>query len=151
MKKIIFKIITPEKIVYEGEVQKITLPVKEGDVTILPEHIPYIAALKAGEVVVRDDADMVHALAISGGFIEFHDNTLVLLADTAENAKDLDLERAEAAKQRAQALKNEASESDEEYGRLLAMLEKETTRVHIARKHRTNHNKTISMDSMDSQ
>jgi F-type H+-transporting ATPase subunit epsilon len=151
MKKIIFKIITPEKIVYEGEVQKITLPVKEGDVTILPEHIPYIASLKAGEVVVFDTAAESHRLAISGGFIEFHDNALTLLADTAENAKDLDLERAEIAKKRAQELKDQASEDDEEYARLVAMLEKETTRVHIARKHRTNHRKTISMDSVESQ
>ncbi len=147
MKKIIFKIITPEKIVFEGEVQQITLPVKEGEVTILPEHIPYIASLKAGEVIIRTEAEEeASRLAISGGFIEFHDNTLILLADTAENAKDLDLERAEEARKRAQELKNQASESDVEYGRLVEMLEKETTRVHIARKHRTNHKKSISTE-----
>ncbi|MEY3784506.1 MAG: synthase subunit epsilon, F-type H+-transporting ATPase subunit epsilon [Candidatus Parcubacteria bacterium] len=147
MKKIIFKIITPEKIVFEGEVQNVTLPVKEGEVTILPEHVPYIASLKAGEVIIRSDSEEPRRLAVSGGFVEFHDNTLVLLADTAENAKDLDLERAEEAKKRAQELKNQASENDEEYGRLVAMLEKETIRVHIARKHGISHKKTIFTDN----
>ncbi|MCB9814128.1 ATP synthase F1 subunit epsilon [Candidatus Nomurabacteria bacterium] len=147
MKKIVFKIITPEKIVFDDEVYQITLPVREGEVTVLPDHIPYIAGLKSGEVAIRKGPkDEEIRLSISGGFIEFHDNVLLLLADTAEKAVDLDLERAEEAKQRAEKIMNEASVSDESYPTLVEMFDKEVTRVQLARKHRTHHRQAISTE-----
>ncbi len=64
-----FKIITPERIVMEEEVYQATLPVIGGEVTILPNHIPYIGALKAGEIILRKEANGEEiSLVTSGGF-----------------------------------------------------------------------------------
>ncbi len=134
-----FKIITPEKIVIEEEVYQATLPVLGGEVTILSNHIPYIGALRAGEIIFRKKQNEEETnLATSGGFVEFHNNVLSILADTAERAEEIDLARAEEARERAEALKKERlTMDDEEYARISALLEKELTRVQVARKHHT--------------
>ncbi len=137
MSMIKFKIVTPEKTVLEEEIYQVTLPVLEGEVTILPNHIPYIGALVSGEIVLRKTADGEEInLATSGGFVEFHDNMLVILADTAERAEEIDLARAEEARKRALELKKErVTMDDEEYARTAALIEKEFARVKVARKH----------------
>lgn len=77
-------------------------------------------------------------LSISGGFIEFHDNMLIVLADTAERAEEIDLKRAEEARTRAEELKRTAiSTDDEEYARVAAAIQKESARIRVARKHYT--------------
>lgn len=135
--KINFKIITPEKTVYEDEVDQATLPVADGEVTILPNHRSYIAALKAGELMVKKDGQEIN-LAVAGGFIEFAKNTLVVLADRAERAEDIDLQRAEEARKRAEELKKEKISADsEEYARVAALIEKEMARIKVAKKHHT--------------
>ena len=130
------KIITPERITYEGnEIRQITLPVADGEVTILPNHRSYIASLKSGEVVLRKQDEEID-LAISGGFIELHDNELVVLADEAERAEDIDLKKAEEAKKRAEDLKNKVIKTDEvEYARVAAILEKELAKIKVARRY----------------
>lgn len=130
------KIITPERVTYEGEgIKQATLPVSDGEVTILPNHRSYIASLKPGEVVLKKQDEEID-LAISGGFIEFHDNELVVLADEAERAEDIDLEKAEEAKKRAEDLKNQVISTDEnEYARVAAALEKELAKIKVARRY----------------
>ncbi|MFZ2187041.1 MAG: ATP synthase F1 subunit epsilon [Candidatus Moraniibacteriota bacterium] len=132
-----FKIVTPERTVVEEEIYQATLPVEGGEVTILPEHVPYIGAIQAGEIVLRKTSGGEEiSLATSGGFIEFHDNTMMILADTAERAEEIDLARAEEARKRAEDLKKEqAHMGEEEYARTAALLEKELARVRVARKH----------------
>ncbi|HAI73759.1 MAG TPA: ATP synthase F1 subunit epsilon [Candidatus Moranbacteria bacterium] len=135
--KIQFKIVTPERTVFEDEVDQATLPVSDGEITILPNHRSYIASLKAGEIIIKKDGEEID-LAISGGFIEFHDNTLIILADAAERAEEIDLTEAEEARKRAEDLKNQAiSVDDEEYARVAAAIQKESARIKVARKHRT--------------
>jgi len=137
MAQIQLKIVTPERIVMTLDAYQVTLPVEEGEVTILPEHIPYIGSLKPGEILVRKEANgEAISLVTSGGFVEFHNNTLVLLADTAERAEEIDLARAEEARKRAELLKQEKLHlSEEEYARTAALIEKEMARVKVARKH----------------
>lgn len=132
-----FKIVTPEKTVAEEDIYQATLPVEGGEITVLPNHIPYIGSLQPGEILVRHTASgEPTSLATSGGFIEFHDNTLMVLADTAERADEIDLARAEEAQARAQAIMTERIRmDDEEYARVAAALEKEMARVRVARKH----------------
>ncbi len=139
MAQIKLKVVTPERVVVELEVYQATLPVLHGEVTLLPEHIPYIGALQPGEIILRKtDGGEEISLATSGGFVEFHDDTLVILADTAERAEEIDLARAEEAKKRAEELKKERiTMNDEEYARTAAMLEKELARVKVARRHHT--------------
>lgn len=140
-----FKIVTPERTVLEEEVYQATLPVVHGEVTILPQHIPYIGALNAGEIVLRKTAQGEEmSLATSGGFIEFHDDVLTILADTAERAEEIDLARAEEARKRAEELKKEQlTMDDEEYARTAAMIEKEFARIKVARKHHSRHGTSL--------
>ncbi len=138
--KIKFKIVTPEKTVFESEIDQATLPVTDGEVTILPNHRSYIASLKAGEIMLRIEGKET-LMATSGGFIEFNDNALVVLADTAESAEEIDITRAEEARKRAEELKKEKVTMDDiEYARVAAAIEKETARIRVARKHRTKRN-----------
>lgn len=132
---------------FEADIYQATLPVEGGEVTILPEHIPYIGTLKAGELILRQGAGSEEiSLVTSGGFVEFHQNTLLILADTAERAEEIDLARAEEARQRAEKLKEEMMQmSEEEYARTAALLEKELARVKVARKHHSR--RGISLDT----
>jgi F-type H+-transporting ATPase subunit epsilon len=130
-----FKIVSPERTVFEQEISQATLPVLDGQVTILPGHRSYIAALKAGEIMLKADGKEI-LLVTSGGFIEFNDNTLVVLADTAEAAEEIDMKRAEEARQRAEKIKEEkVSMNEMEYARVAAAIEKETARIRVAKKH----------------
>ena len=139
MKTIKIKIVTPERTVYEDEVSQTTLPTIDGEVTILPDHIPYITALKAGEIILKKGDEIIH-LATSGGFIEFNNNILTMLADTVERAEEIDLKRAEEAKQRAEELqKQKITLDDIGSAKTAALVEKELARAKVARKHRTKH------------
>lgn len=136
---ITFKIVTPEATVYENSIDQATLPVVSGQVTILPGHRSYIAALKAGEVVLKKGTEEIH-IATSGGFVEFNANVLVVLADTAERAEAIDIARAEEARKRAEELKKEkVSMSELEYAKVAASIEKEAARIRVAKKHHTKH------------
>ncbi len=136
-----FKIITPERTVFEAEISQVTLPVTEGEVTILPSHRPYIASLEPGEIILKtkkQEGEEETSLVVSGGFIEFNENSLVVLADTAERAEEIDLKRAEEARARAEKLKQGAISMDEsEYARVAAAIQKESARIRVARKHYT--------------
>ena len=136
-KMINFKIITPEKTVFEEEVLQATLPVADGEVTILPNHRSYIASLKAGEIFLKTEGGDA-SVVVSGGFIEFNQNNLIVLADTAERAEEIDVERAEEARKRAEEIKKERIEMDDsEYARVAAAIEKELARIKVGKKHRS--------------
>lgn len=131
-----FKIVSPERVVYEDDVDQITLPAKEGEITILPHHIPLIAALHAGELVVKKGNLMI-PIVVSGGVVEVQPGSLVtVLADTAEKVEEIDEKRAEEARQRAAQLMKEKVVEAEDYAALAAKMEKELARLHVARKYR---------------
>ena len=142
-----FKIVTPEKTVVEEDIYQALLPIEGGGITVLPNHIPYIGSLQAGEILLRHEINGEEtSLATSGGFIEFHDNVLVVLADTAERADEIDLARAEEAEERAKKIMAERVRTDdEEYARVAAALEKEMARVRVARKHRSRSGQMTSL------
>ena len=138
--KIKFKIVTPERIVFESEADQATLPVSNGEVTIMPNHRSYIASLKPGEIRLKTGDDET-LLVTSGGFIEFNNNALIILADTAERASEIDIKRAEeTARKRAEELKKEKVTMNElEYAKVAASIEKELVRVRVAKKHHSKH------------
>ncbi len=136
---IAFKIVTPESTVYENRIDQVTLPVVSGQVTILPGHRSYIAALKAGELLLKKGAEEIH-ISTSGGFMEYNDGVLVVLADTAERAAEIDIKRAEEARARAESIKHEkVAMSELEYAKVAAAIEKEAVRIRVAKKHHTKH------------
>ena len=142
MDKIKFKIVTPEKVVYEDEIDSLTLPTKTGEITVLPNHIPLVSTLKAGELLIKKGKEEI-PMAISGGFVEVAANSLVVLADTAEKFEDIDEARAEAGRKRAEELmtrKDEIAKEEIDYTALTAKMEKELTRLKVVRKYRKNRN-----------
>jgi F-type H+-transporting ATPase subunit epsilon len=135
--KIKFKIVTPEKTVFEEKIDQLTLPTQEGEITVLPNHIPLIAVLQAGELVVKYGGEEI-AMAVSGGMVEVRRNEITILADTAERAEEIDIARAEVAKQKAEKLKDEKIRMDEtEFATAAAIFEKNLARIKVARKHLT--------------
>lgn len=135
MANIKLKIVTPERVVYESEIDQATLPVSDGEVTILPNHRSYIASLKIGEIVMKSGKEEL-SIAVAGGFLEFADNHLIVLADEAERAEEIDLEKAEEARKRAEDLKSKTIRTDDtEYAHVAAVLEKEMSKIRIAKKY----------------
>jgi F-type H+-transporting ATPase subunit epsilon len=94
-------IVTAERVVYSEDVDIIVAPGVEGQLGILPHHAPLMTILQAGELVVRRGGEE-DSLAISGGFLEVRPDRVIVLADSAERAEEIDEARAEAAKKRAE-------------------------------------------------
>ena len=75
------EIITPEASLFNGEVQKVTVPSMQGPFTMLEHHAPIVAILEAGKVMLTDMNDEQHEFAIQGGFCEQHDNEIIICAE----------------------------------------------------------------------
>ena len=94
-------IVTAEKIVFSGEVDIIIAPGADGQLGILPNHAPLMTSLNSGELITRHGGQEF-CLAISGGFLEVRPDRVIVLADAAERAEEIDIARAEEARKRAQ-------------------------------------------------
>ncbi len=132
-----FRIVTPERIVFEDVVDQVSLMTRDGEVTILPHHIPLISIVQAGELRYKKNGEEKF-IAVSGGFVEVRvDNTLTVLADTAEHAQEIDITRAEAAKAKAEKLMQESrNKEDVDFVSIQANMEKALNRVKTANKYR---------------
>ena len=131
--KLKFEIITPERVVLKDEVDQITIPTAEGEITVLPNHIPLIAVLRPGEIVAKKGKEEI-AMACSGGFIEVTGDKVLILADTAEKAEELVEAEIEKARERAQKILEEKHLDAEKYADAAAGLERELARLKVARK-----------------
>jgi F-type H+-transporting ATPase subunit epsilon len=100
-KTINLEVVTPERIVFQGEVDFISAPGTEGRLGILPEHAPLMTGLKVGQINIKQGKTEIK-MAVSGGFLETKDSKIVILADSAETAEQIDIARAKAAKDRAE-------------------------------------------------
>lgn len=141
--KMSFEITTPERVVFKDEVDQITLPTEMGEITILPNHLPLVATLKPGEARLKKNGEDI-ILAVAGGYIEvLPKNRVIVLADNAERAEEIDVERAETARKRALEIMKEKNIQDVEYASLAGRLERELARLRVARKHRTRHSGSI--------
>jgi F-type H+-transporting ATPase subunit epsilon len=99
---LLLDIITPEASVYKGTVDYVGLPARDGQIGILPRHIPLLAALGTGSLYFRQ-GEKTEYIFISGGFVDISSDQVTILTETAECAADIDLERARRAFERAQA------------------------------------------------
>jgi F-type H+-transporting ATPase subunit epsilon len=105
-------IVTGDQTVYDGNADCVLAPGVNGQIGVLAHHAPLLAALEAGELVVRAGQDE-ESFAVGGGFIEVRDNEVIVLADTAERAAEIDVARAEAARQKASLLVKQYRERPE--------------------------------------
>jgi len=140
-KQLKLKIVTPEKLILEEMVDQVTIPSTEGELTILPEHIPMIAALASGDVVAFTNDENV-PLAVSGGFIEVKQvdgrTEVAILADFAEHVSDITEEAIKYAEAKALDLKKQAENKEiVDFEHFATELERSLTRVKIADKWRT--------------
>lgn len=132
-----FKIVTPDGIIYEDAVDQVSLPTKSGEITVLPHHIPLISVIRSGEIRIQKQNEET-ALSVSSGVLEVRENNeLIVIADTAERAEHIDLERAETARKRAEELlKQEVFEDDKQFALLQAKMEKELARIRVGKKYK---------------
>lgn len=140
------QIISPERALYSDTVDSVTLPTFDGEITILPHHIPLITALKAGVVKLKKgNADMY--FSVSTGIVKVDESGIVVLADTAERADELVEEKVEKAREDAQKAMQEKHVDSEEFVRALAIMERETARLKAIRRHRSSSGMHITSDN----
>ena len=128
------EIVTAERVVYSEDVDILVAPGIDGELGILPRHAPLLTALKPGEIrVVKDGEDSF--VAVSGGFLEVLGNKVTILADTAEHAEEIDLQRAEEALKKAQ--ERAASRApDMDLERAMSSVRRSQARLKVARRRR---------------
>lgn len=133
MAKLRVELVTAERRVLSQDADFVLAPGADGDLGVLPRHIPLLTTLKTGEVMVRNDGQEQY-LFVAGGFLEVLPDKVVILADVAERAEDIDEARAEEARKRAEELLQHEPENVE----AAAILEREVLRLRVAeiRRHR---------------
>lgn len=110
--KILLEVVSPQRMVYKEEVDSFTIPGTLGYLGILPNHAPIISSLNIGVLTIKKDGTE-DKIALNGGFLEVSHNKAVVLAETAELASDIDLKRAESAKERAELRLAKPKEKDD--------------------------------------
>lgn len=140
-----FTIVTPEEVIYEGEITQVTVPTQDGEITVMANHTPIVSLLAPGELRIKKpfesaegrDEEHVVPMAVSFGFLEVRQNgDVVALADTAERAEHIDVERAKKARKRAEEiLEKQEQEAEVDFARFRGELQKELARVKVAEKY----------------
>ncbi|MDO8599204.1 MAG: ATP synthase F1 subunit epsilon [bacterium] len=130
-------IITPERTIWDGQVEQVTLTTTEGEITVLPHHIPLVSVLAPGELRIMQDGKEM-PMAIAGGFVEvLSGNRVAVLADDCLRVEEMDVAAIEAARERARrALSEKRTMDDTSFADAAAALQKELARLRVARKHR---------------
>jgi len=131
---ILVDIVTPERQLLSRQVDMVTLPGIDGQMGILGGHVPLLTILDIGEIVLHkgNDADFI---AVSGGVVEVRPDKVTVMADTAERAEEIDLERAEASRERARSSLSEAGPQRDPSA--LAALRRSNLRIRVARHRRS--------------
>jgi F-type H+-transporting ATPase subunit epsilon len=124
------EIVTPERLVEKDTVSEVQIPGKDGYLGILPGHAPLITELGVGEIKYRGDG-MEYRLAVAWGFAEVLSNKVTILAETAERASEIDVNRAREAKRRAEEHLRTADE-ESETDKALNELARAETRIAVA-------------------
>lgn len=101
MSELKLKIVTPDRVFFQGEIISVTARGVEGDFTILRNHAPFVTVIQISKMKIRTEEESRIA-AISGGYITVKDNDIVIMSDACEWADEIDMQRAEHAKQRAE-------------------------------------------------
>ncbi|MFA5975031.1 MAG: F0F1 ATP synthase subunit epsilon [Elusimicrobiota bacterium] len=121
-------IVTPDRLVMQGLADSVIVPAADGELGILPNHAPLLAQLQPGQIHLRR-GDLVELFAISGGYVEIRENRVLVFAETAEMAREIDVERARQAAERAKAALREP-ESDIQVLQAEAALRRALARLH---------------------
>jgi len=146
MSRLRLEILTIEGKQFDEEVDMVIAPGSEGMLGILPKHIPVLTALTYGELQVKVENQPDQFFAIGGGYMEVQPDHVIVMADSAERATEIDVERAEVARQRAEKLlTEEKTQTEVDAARAEAALRRSLARIKVAEKRkrnkRTSHNR----------
>ncbi|MDN6640408.1 MAG: F0F1 ATP synthase subunit epsilon [Tetragenococcus sp.] len=129
-------VVTPNGLVFDHHAEKVVAVTTDGELGILVDHAPIIAPLDIEEVRVKriDSEDHTNWVAVNGGVIEVRDNVVTIVADSAERARDIDVTRAQRAKQRAQESIERAKQSSDvdELSRAEVALHRALNRINVS-------------------
>ncbi len=134
MPKVQVELVTAEGRVLSQEADFVVAPGLAGELGVLPQHIPLLTPLRTGEVLVRNDGKEEY-LFVAGGFLEVLPDRVVILADVAERAEEIDEARAQEARKRAE----DALAQDQTNAEAAALLEREVMRLRVAEIRRRRH------------
>jgi len=130
--KMTVEVVTPERVVYSGQAEMVIARGVVGDLGILPNHMPLVSPLKTAPVRIKTEGDKEVKMAVSGGFMEVRGDKVTILAESAELPGDIDVERAKAAKSRAEKrLAEKYPELD--FQRAERALQRAITRLDVAK------------------
>jgi F-type H+-transporting ATPase subunit epsilon len=128
------EVVTVERLVFDDDVDMVIAPGVEGQLGILPGHVSLMTALTIGELVLRQEGLEDTVLAIGGGFMEVRPHHVMVLADSAERADEIDEARAEAARQRAESSMANYRPGEAEFQAARTALRRSTIRLKVARR-----------------
>jgi len=130
MSTFLVEIVTPERKVYAETANMVSVKGIAGELGILPNHIPLVTPLRIAPISIKRDGNKVDVLAVGGGFIEVRKDKVVILAESAELASEIDVNRAQSAKQRAED--RLAAKRDEiDYRRAELALQRAMNRINV--------------------
>ena len=134
MATIKLEIVTAERQIFSDDVNVLVADGVEGQLGILPHHAPLMTMLKPGELLIRKDNEETY-MAVTGGFLEVRPDKVIVLADACERAEEIDIARAEAAKQRAEEMLK-AHRPEIDTARAEAALRRSLIRLKVAERKR---------------
>ncbi len=129
--KLTLEVVTPHGPVLKDEVDEVVAPGSEGEFGVLPGHVPFVTTLKVGMLIYKKGGT-TNYLFVNSGYSEISGDTVLVLADSAEKAEDIDVERAKAAMKRAEELLKKQENVD--FARAQAALERAINRIQVAEK-----------------
>lgn len=129
-KTFLLEVVTPYGLVVSSKVEEVYVPGSQGDFDVLPGHAPLLTSLRIGELHYKLDKE-VHYLAVNRGFAEITPARTTILVDTAESAGDIDVDRARAAKTRAEEKLKTLTPKDPAYPQELEALERAKVRLRV--------------------
>jgi F-type H+-transporting ATPase subunit epsilon len=132
---ILLEIVTPERLAYSGEVDSVQVPGSEGELGILPHHAPLVSMLGIGELRIRTGGNE-ELFAIAGGFVQVRPDKVVVMAETADMASEIDVQKAEDARREAERALAEGFEEPADLARARAALQRALLRIQVAERRR---------------
>ena len=130
----ILYIITPEKIVLKEEIEEVVVPTVNGEIAILPNHVPLITQIATGELIIKRSGKP-YSVAIAGGFLEIQKDEVNILANFAIRAEDIEVAKAQEAQQRAEKLMKEKT-TDRDFKIAEAEMIKSVLQLQVATKYK---------------
>ncbi|MBW2039465.1 MAG: F0F1 ATP synthase subunit epsilon [Deltaproteobacteria bacterium] len=131
----LLEVVTPNRLVLSQEVEEITAPGVEGEFGVLPGHTPFFTTLKVGETVYRTGKEQRY-IAVTWGFVEVLPDRVTILAEAAELEQEIDVDRAQRAKERAEERLKQLSPEDMEFYAAMGALERAINRLTVASQRR---------------